>query len=430
MQSTAKEIIHRVQPNVGRAATTRNETSPPPVVVLGAELEVGQNDGDLDASDNKDDEDEQQEPEDVVVAVEPDSGEDEEELEEDSAEGEDAGEGDRGVGLHVPRLIRNMARNSSRCDRNGDGFRAISENSADEHERNGDEEPQADDGDHRQEWDGTRGTLRPDGKIDDEECCECDTGNEGAGHQDVHPRRAVPQFEQASRSVPAVDTQEDEEDEEGGEESATVRRSEESQGGDDDDRDGHSGELSAATDEGGEHLGILRSTEDILTNKFPTGLIGEIFVDGLDSVVGGDVTIENTHHDNGDHNGQEDDDQGGVDDGKPVDFVVSGVQVDVPTSRPQFFCLLPGDAPGEANAGLLGVGDGERSEVLVCEVGVVEAGLAELIGVVLDGHWVSDEGDDAFQNGFLVSFLGVNSGDLLVALLLLHGGVVALALTA
>ena len=51
-----------------------------PPVVLGAELEVAEEDGQLSASHGQDDADEESDPEDVVELLHPDRGEDEEEL--------------------------------------------------------------------------------------------------------------------------------------------------------------------------------------------------------------------------------------------------------------------------------------------------------------------------------------------------------------
>mmetsp|Transcript_17633 Transcript_17633/g.57055 ORF Transcript_17633/g.57055 Transcript_17633/m.57055 type:complete len:221 (-) Transcript_17633:1033-1695(-) len=92
----------------GRGA--RGEVGPPPpVVVLRAQLEVAQHDGDLRARHDEDDEDDEEEPEDVVELVQPHRGQDEEELNEHSAEGEDAADHDGEDRLHVPRLLGHLA---------------------------------------------------------------------------------------------------------------------------------------------------------------------------------------------------------------------------------------------------------------------------------------------------------------------------------
>ena len=73
-----------------RGVTGGEEGAPPPVVVLGAELEVDEHHRDLGARRYKDEEHEQREAEHVVVLVHPHGGEDEEELDKAGAEGKDA----------------------------------------------------------------------------------------------------------------------------------------------------------------------------------------------------------------------------------------------------------------------------------------------------------------------------------------------------
>ena len=74
------------------------------MVVLGAELEVAEDDGDLGAGDDEDDEDEAQEAEEVVELVQPHAGQDEEQLDEDRAERQNAADEHAEGRVHVPRL--------------------------------------------------------------------------------------------------------------------------------------------------------------------------------------------------------------------------------------------------------------------------------------------------------------------------------------
>ena len=76
------------------------------MVVLGAELEVAHDDGDLGARDDEDQEDEHEEAEDVVELVEPDRREDGEELDERQHAADDHREGR----LHVPHLLGHLPR--------------------------------------------------------------------------------------------------------------------------------------------------------------------------------------------------------------------------------------------------------------------------------------------------------------------------------
>jgi len=64
------------------------------VVVLGAQVEVAQQDGRLRTRDDQDDEDEEKETVHVIDLAAPDAVKDEEELYEDAAEGQDAAHDD------------------------------------------------------------------------------------------------------------------------------------------------------------------------------------------------------------------------------------------------------------------------------------------------------------------------------------------------
>ena len=74
------------------------------MVVLRAELEVAEDDGDLGAGDDEDDEHEAEEAEEVVELVQPHAGQDEEELDEDRAKGQDAADEHTEGRVHVPGL--------------------------------------------------------------------------------------------------------------------------------------------------------------------------------------------------------------------------------------------------------------------------------------------------------------------------------------
>ena len=72
------------------------------MVVLAAELEVAQHNCDLRTCDEQNDEHEAQEAEEVVELMEPHRGQDEEELYEDGAKGQDASYEDAEDWVHVP----------------------------------------------------------------------------------------------------------------------------------------------------------------------------------------------------------------------------------------------------------------------------------------------------------------------------------------
>ena len=78
------------------------------MVVFWAELEVAEHDGDLSTGDDEDEEYESKEAEDVVEGVQPDGGEDEEELDENCSERKDSTNQAGEDGVDVPRLLRNL----------------------------------------------------------------------------------------------------------------------------------------------------------------------------------------------------------------------------------------------------------------------------------------------------------------------------------
>ena len=78
------------------------------MIVFATQLEVAQDDGDLCAGDDQDDKHQAQEPEEVVELVQPHAGQDEEELDEDGAKGQDAPNQNAEHRVHVPGLQRQV----------------------------------------------------------------------------------------------------------------------------------------------------------------------------------------------------------------------------------------------------------------------------------------------------------------------------------
>mmetsp|Transcript_14655 Transcript_14655/g.38056 ORF Transcript_14655/g.38056 Transcript_14655/m.38056 type:complete len:212 (+) Transcript_14655:244-879(+) len=133
----------------GRARS--EEAAPPPVVVLRAELEVAHDDGDLRAGDEQDEEDHKQKAEDVVELVQPDRGEDEEELDEHRAKGQHTAHDDREGRLHVPHLLGHLPRDLIRAHGEVGHLPLVPEVGAEEDERRRDTEPEEQQGHERAE---------------------------------------------------------------------------------------------------------------------------------------------------------------------------------------------------------------------------------------------------------------------------------------
>ena len=105
------EVEDAVGEHVDGGPARHEEGPPPPVIVLGAELEIDHDDADLRAGHDQDDEYEKEESEEIVELVFVDGGEDEEQLDEAGAEGQDAGHQSAQGRVHVPNLFRNLPRN-------------------------------------------------------------------------------------------------------------------------------------------------------------------------------------------------------------------------------------------------------------------------------------------------------------------------------
>ena len=99
------EVEDGVGEDVDCRSSGHEEGPPPPVVVLGAELEIDHDDADLRARDDEDDENEKEESEEIVELVLVDGREDEEQLDEAGAEWQNAGHQRAQCRVHVPDLF-------------------------------------------------------------------------------------------------------------------------------------------------------------------------------------------------------------------------------------------------------------------------------------------------------------------------------------
>ena len=96
-------IDHCIRKNIARARARSRERAPLPMVVFGTQQEIDEEDGDGGAGEDHDEVAEEEEAEHVVDFAEPHVVHDEVELNEDSAEGEDADEEHAGEGAEVSR---------------------------------------------------------------------------------------------------------------------------------------------------------------------------------------------------------------------------------------------------------------------------------------------------------------------------------------
>jgi len=91
--------------------STDKEALPPPVVVLGAKLNIGRNDGDLANGDDKNDADNAKKSKNIVITtlVLPQTLEDEEELDEQDGERNQPSNQNPLVILRIPELLRDLS---------------------------------------------------------------------------------------------------------------------------------------------------------------------------------------------------------------------------------------------------------------------------------------------------------------------------------
>ena len=217
------EVEDAVGEHVDGRAAGHQEGPPPPVVVLRAELEVDHDDADLGAGDHQDDEDQKEEPEQVVELVFVDGGEDEEELDEASAEGQDPGhEGAQGR-VHVPDLLGNLPRNLVGSHRLLIGLLPVAEVVPDVNEGQRDAEPHGSHRQHGGEGDGSGRVLAPDEEVDEDPERENDAGVEGGGQEcGPLPLLALQGLVESS-GVVAADQAHELVEEDGGREEGTTR---------------------------------------------------------------------------------------------------------------------------------------------------------------------------------------------------------------
>lgn len=244
------------------------------MVILTAKLEVAQHDRDLRAGDDEDEEHDEEEAEDVVELVQPDGGQDEEQLDEDRAERQDAPDQNGEHRAHVPGLLRDLARDLVRAHGVLGGGLLEAEVAPDEDERDRDAEPQEDQGEHGAEGDGPRGLLPPDEAVEDEEGAEDDAREEERGLQgDLLPLGALEHLVQAGARVAGQQAHEDPQQEHGGHEAAAVGGGEEAQHRKDHGDERHAEELHPRAHVDAEQARVVGGPEDVAVDQLPASLL-------------------------------------------------------------------------------------------------------------------------------------------------------------
>ena len=349
------EVDEGVEEDVQGGGSGSAEGAPPPVVVLAAKLEVAEEDGNLGAGNDKDDEDQEEEAEDVVVLVHPHGTEDEVQLDEAGAEGEDTADQESEGDAHKPGLVGDLSGNVGGVDGELHGLLLVSEVGTEEDQGGRNTEPEDEKDEHGGEGDGATGSLGQSDDVHDEEDEERNAGEaqrgEGGG---LLPALALEGLVQASRGVTSDTAKKDVKEELGHEQSTTIGGAEEAHGGEEDGEDGHAQKLGAGTAaDGKEHGGEAGRAEDVGVDELPAELLEVLglFLVGGELVVAGVIATEVANEDGGNHGGQDEDNDETVGNAEPVDFGGDGIihgEVDVPAGGPvEVHVLGPDDVVGE-----------------------------------------------------------------------------------
>ena len=110
-QRFGHEVVHAADEQVERGEAGREERSPPPIIILGAQVEIAEQYGGLRAGDDQDDEDEKQKTEHVVELITPDRVQNKEQLNKNAAERQYTAHHDARQWLSVDRLGRYLSWN-------------------------------------------------------------------------------------------------------------------------------------------------------------------------------------------------------------------------------------------------------------------------------------------------------------------------------
>lgn len=224
------EVQEAVEEDVGAARASREERPPLPIVVLGAEQEIGHENGDGSADNDHETVAQEEETEHVIDPAEPDRAHDEVKLNEDGAKGKETDEQAAGKGLEISRDRGDLSGNLVRANRRLDSARAETKPGASEGEGQGDDEPDANNDEHGCEWNCTRRLLRPQEQVKEEEGGEDDARDENGSQGDVElPLLALHRLIDPGRSISTNKAENGVQENHDGTEGPSVRRGEEPQ---------------------------------------------------------------------------------------------------------------------------------------------------------------------------------------------------------
>eukprot|EP00047_Mylnosiga_fluctuans_P003678 m.230338 g.230338 ORF g.230338 m.230338 type:complete len:451 (+) comp12047_c0_seq1:791-2143(+) len=216
-------VEHAVEKHVDGAGAAQEEGAPPPVVVLSAELKVDKHDRDLCAGDDEHERDEEEKSEEIVELVFPDCAENKEQLDEDGAKRQDAGDRDRDWRLEVCLLRGHLARDL--VDLEGGIIRAlaVAEVEAANDKRQRDADPHEQQREHCRKGHRPGRVLAPDKEVEEEAGAkDCGREEDGKLDRSALPRLAVEGAVQAAGKVARDEAHEHEDKDSGSHESPTA----------------------------------------------------------------------------------------------------------------------------------------------------------------------------------------------------------------
>jgi len=172
------KVVNAVDRQVKRRESWGQETAPPPMIILGTEVEIAEENGGLRTGYHQDQEHQKQETIHVVDLRRPDWVEYKEELDENAAEGQDSAHDDARDRLGVHALVRDLSGNLICPHRLLDAGFPEPEVCPYKSERDTDPEPESQQRHEGEEGNGGRAAVVPQNQIHNEEVSKHYSGAE------------------------------------------------------------------------------------------------------------------------------------------------------------------------------------------------------------------------------------------------------------